>query len=68
MNPLDKQMAEIKSKADLMRWLDTLPEEFEGILLVADAQQRLLVKHLGPITLPRALWNIESYKQWLMLQ
>jgi hypothetical protein len=68
-SPLDKQMAEIKDKADLHRWVDGLPENLDGIILITyPATGRLTVRHLGHITLSKSLWNIEVYKNWLLLQ
>jgi hypothetical protein len=68
MHPLDKQMAEIKDKADLHRWVDSLPETLDGIILVSDASGRITVRHLGQISLKTSLWNIKLYEQWLILQ
>jgi hypothetical protein len=68
-SPLDKQMAEIKTKADLIKWVTSLPEDLDGIILVSNPQtRRLTVAHLGGITLPRSLWSMELYKKWLLEQ
>lgn len=68
-SPLDKQMAAIKDKAELIKWANNLPEDIDGmILLVEPATGRIMVRHLGNITLPRSLWNIKIYEQWLLLQ
>jgi hypothetical protein len=66
--PLDKQMAEIKDKADLLKWVDKLPSDVDGILLVTSPEGRIMVRHLGNITLKSALWCAELYKQWILLQ
>jgi hypothetical protein len=68
MNPRDKQMAEIKDKADLIKWVDQLPAEVEGMILVRHPDGRILVRHLGDITLSRALWSVEQYKKWIIEQ
>ena len=65
---LDKQMAEIKDKADLIKWVNSLPPDVDGMILVNDPKGRILVRHLGNITLPRSLWNVKLYEQWLLLQ
>jgi hypothetical protein len=65
---LDKQMAEIKDKADLLKWVDSLSPDVNGIILVNDPKGRILVRHLGNITLQRALWNVKLYEQGLLLQ
>jgi hypothetical protein len=68
-SPLDKQMAEIKDKADLIKWVGNLPDDLDGIILVNDpASGRITVRHLGKITLKSALWNIKLYEQWILLQ
>jgi hypothetical protein len=68
-SPLDKQMAGIKDKADLLRFVGNLSEDIEGVLLVKNPETaRVSVRHMGPITLPRALWYAEVYKQWLISQ
>jgi hypothetical protein len=62
-------MAEIKDKADLIKWANNLPEDIDGIILVSTpATGRITVRHLGAITLMKSLWNLELYKQWLLLQ
>jgi hypothetical protein len=66
--PLDKQMAAIKDKADLLKWVDKLPEDVDGIILVNGPNGRIMVRHLGGITLKTALWCAELYKQWILLQ
>lgn len=67
-SPLDKQMAEIKDKADLITWVGNLPADVEGMILVKRSDGRILVRHLGDITLVRSLWNIEQYKKWVLEQ
>jgi len=66
--PLDKQMAEIKDKADLLKWVDKLSPDVDGIILVNSPDGRIMVRHLGNITLKTALWSAELYKQWILLQ
>jgi hypothetical protein len=69
MDALDRQMAEIKNKADLIRFVDNLDDNIEGILLVKNpVTKRVSVRHLGDITLPHALWYTEIYKGWLLVQ
>ena len=67
-SPLDKQMAGIKDKADLIKWADNLPEFPDGMILISDPSGRIVVRHLGNITLKSSLWTIEMYKQWILCQ
>lgn len=52
-SPLDRQMAAIKDKADLMNWCSNLADDVDGIILVTNPSTgRVTVRHLGKITLP----------------
>lgn len=67
-SPLDRQMAGIKDKAELVKWVSNLAEQPDGIILINDPNGRVIVRHLGSISLKTALWTAELYKQWILVQ
>jgi hypothetical protein len=78
MAGFEKQLESIKSKADLHKWVDELPDGVVGIILVRNPAERhdppdgcgeehesYSYREIGEITLESTLYMIRSYEHWI---
>lgn len=66
MMALDQQLARIKNKDDLHRWIDGL-EENARILILADRDEESYeYRELGELTVPEIVYMCESLKWEVM--
>jgi hypothetical protein len=68
-----KQLESIKSKDDLHKWVDSLPDDVElkGLVLVdetkpEDAGCCFTYRSIGPITVAESVYMTESYKHFVI--
>ncbi len=67
---LERQLASIKTRADLHAWVDTLPEDgCKGLILLDTAMSgsgsQIKFYEVGEITLAESLWYTKSFEHWL---
>ena len=67
---IEHQLASIKSKAEMQLWVDTLPDNARGVILVetGDDDRECIMKYreMGKLTMAECLYLIETYKYYLM--
>lgn len=72
VNPLDNQIQKIKDKADLRAWVDNLPDDARGIIVLEvpnenDAVMTTYRYHeIGDITAAEGLYAVKSYEHFLL--
>jgi hypothetical protein len=64
---LDQQLARIKDKDDLHRWIDELPDDTRALILV-DADEHYEYRELGELTVAEIVYMCESLKWEVMEQ
>lgn len=67
---IEEQLSRIKSKADLRKWVEELPEDAKGLILVhkdSDPEDKAVYSfhEVGPITVAESLWLARSYEHYL---
>lgn len=65
---LDQQLARIKDKDDLHRWIDDLPEEARALILVDKDDENYEYRELGELTVAEIVYMCESLKWEVMEQ
>ena len=69
MPSFEEQIGRIKDRAELKAWIDELPDDVEGIIIVKvseekDGRERAFYRYreIGPITMAEANYAVDAYK------
>jgi hypothetical protein len=69
MANFEDQIGRIKDRVELRTWIDELPDDVEGIIIVKVSEEResrerafYRYREIGPITMAEANYAVDAYK------